>query len=158
MYDKEYEETKISRRYEVVYKSYASNLQKLGFSIALTSVLIVMIIGALWNGGKTFDGWRLVLLCASVLVLLASLSIGVYSEIRDSIDYRDGYLCDDLLEINDAEDCVLVKIDRMYTKDPKLPTFLSKVLDLNYLVLRSFKIMSFLTLVAVVLLVIISAF
>jgi len=127
--------TRISRRYEVVYKSYISNLQKAGIIMALSSILLVMILDTLLTH-TPFDGWKIYCLHISVILLFASSVVGIYPLALNSIDYNN-------------KD-VLPQIDRMYSANDS--TFLNDVLSRNDITRCCIKIMSALTLIAISLL------
>ena len=127
--------TRISRRYEVVYKSYISNLQKASIIMALSSILLVMILDTLW-AHKPFDGCKIYFLYTSVILLFVSSVVGIESIIRDCINYNSE---------------VLSRIDGMYSTDDADDTFLREVMHLNNNVKFCIKTMSVLTAVSLLL-------
>ena len=132
--------TRISRQYEVVYKSYSSNLQKASIIMALSSILLVMILDTLWTH-KPFDGWKIYPLYFSVIFLFASSALGVRSIIWDSINYNSE---------------ILSRIDGMYSTVNADDTFLRNVMRLNNNVKSCINRMSILTAVSLLLFTIVT--
>ncbi len=130
--------TQISRRYEVVYKSYSVNLQKASIIVALSSILLVMILDTLLTH-KPLDGYRIYLLYPSIMLLFISSTLGVISIVRDCINYSDA-------------DKILAQIDGMYYPFNADDTFLNEVMRLNKNVNFCVNVMSALTVIAIFLL------